>query len=230
MSITIYWSCTEEEWLRAKEPTLIYKKFIKNVKDEKTQIQSCPSVKDYMQNLHSLQSIYNYSFQLSKNNTTSSNLYDQEFFNNHVTVRSEIDRLFSFRQSFVFFTEEKSLKMSCGIFPFLENNNITKNCITIPGKLDIGRWFRQLDFAFYLKNEDNIFKIEEDEIFQYIHFETKEKIIFKQYRTTEKIKKYLFDIEKSKDSRINKNRFLESYYSMFNHKKLIIEEIKRNLI
>ena len=230
MSIIVYWACNEDEWLRAKEPGLIYKKFIKNIKDEKTQVQSCPSVKDYMQNLYFMQSIYSYSFELSENNITSSNTYDQNFFDNHVTIRSEIDKLFSFKQSFIFFTEKKSLTMSSGIFPFLENNNITKNCITVPGKLDIGKWFRQLDFAFYLKNKENIFKIEEDEIFQYIGFETKEKIIFKQFRSTEIIKKYLLDIEKSKDFRPNKRRLLENYYLMFNHKKLIIEEIKRNLI
>ena len=62
MSIIVYWACNENEWLRAKEPGLIYKKFIKNIKDEKTQVQSCPSVKDYMQNLYFIKHFIFYFF------------------------------------------------------------------------------------------------------------------------------------------------------------------------
>ena len=68
------------------------------------------------------------------------------------------------------------------------------------------------------------------DIFQYIKFDTKEKIIFKQFRVNEKINEYFLDIINAKSSRINKPRILKSYYSMFNHKKNIIKEIKNNLI
>ena len=130
----------------------------------------------------------------------------------------------------IFFTEEKTLNMSAGIFPFLENNNITKNCIVVPGTLDIGKWFRPSDFAFYLKSNHNNFKIEEDEIYQYIKFHTDEKIIFKQFQINEKLNKYLLDITSAKEFRKVKNRSLENYYSMLKHKKYIIKEIKNNLI
>ena len=120
--------------------------------------------------------------------------------------------------------------MSAGIFPFLEDNNITKTCITIPGTLDIGKWFRSTDFAFYLKNNINEFEIEEKEIYQYIKFNTENKIIFKQFFVSEKIKTYLFDIINSKEYRNLKNRSLEEYYLMLRHKKNIIKEIKNNLL
>jgi hypothetical protein len=231
MSIIVYWACNEREWLRAKEPEPIYKNFAKNVKDKNTTIELCPSVKDYMKNIFSIKSLYEYNFEISDDGkNATSGFYDQEFFDRHLIFRSKIDKLFSFSQNFVFFTEEKSLNMSAGILPFMEDNNITKRCVTIPGTLDIGKWFRLTDFAFYLKKDYNDFKIKEDEIFQYIKFDTKEKIIFKQFRVNEKINEYFLDIINAKSSRINKPRILKSYYSMFNHKKNIIKEIKNNLI
>jgi len=231
MSKIIYWACDEDEWLRAKKPEPIYKDFIKNSKNKNLQIEFCPSIKDYMHNIFSIKSLYDYNFKLKQNTGQAfSDLYNQDFFDRHVTVRSQEEKCFSFNQRFIFFTEDKSLTMSAGIFPFLENNNITKRCVVVPGMMDIGQWFRRLDFAFYLKNEYNIFEIEENEIFLYIKFDTKEKIEFKQFRVSKQLFNFLRDIEKSKESRKLKNRFLDSYYKMFNNKKYIIKEIKENLI
>ena len=230
MSINIYWACNEKEWLRAKEPEPIYTNFIKNIKDKNSKLNLCPSVKKYMNNTFSIKSIYDYSFTINENKNVFSEMHDQNFFNAHVQIRSMDDKLFSFKQQFLFFTEEKSLLMSAGLFPFLENNNITKKCIPIPGTVDIGKWFRQMDFAFYLKNDFNNFNIEENEIYQYVTFHTNKKINFKQFKINNTLNDYLLDIENAKISRKIKNRSLESYYSMFNHKKYIIKEIRKNII
>jgi hypothetical protein len=157
-------------------------------------------------------------------------LYDQNFFDKHVIVRSEKEKLFSFTQHFIFFTEENSLKMSAGMLPFLEDNQITNRCIPIPGTFDIGKWFRLTEFAFYLKNNYNRFEIKEDDVFQYIKFDTEEKIIFKQFYVNEKIRKHVEEVIRAKNYRINKYRQLQNYYLMFNHKKEIMKEIKNNLI
>jgi hypothetical protein len=233
MSINVYWASLEKEWLRAEEPEPIYKGFIKdiNFKDGGTALQYCPAVKDYMKNTFSLKSIYDYNFKIMDNeNNVMSNLYDQRFLNEHVTVRSKVEKVFSFTQEIVFFTEEKSLNMSAGILPFLEDNNITKRCRVIPGTVDIGRWFRIIDFAFYLKKDYDSFEIEEGEIFQYLKFDTKDKIIFKQFRANEKLKSYTNDTSNVGRNRLHKSRILETYYSKFNYKKEIIKEIKENLI
>jgi hypothetical protein len=231
MSIIVYWACTEEEWMRAKEPEPIYKKFLKNLEDKSTTIELCPSIKDYMKNIFSLKSLYEYYFEIIDNeNKVFSDLYDQKFFDKHVIVRSEKEKLFSFTQHFIFFTEENSLKMSAGVLPFLEDNQITNRCIPIPGTFDIGKWFRLTEFAFYLKNNYNRFEIKEDDVFQYIKFDTEEKIIFKQFYVNEKIRKHVEEVIRAKNYRINKYRQLQNYYLMFNHKKEIIKEIKNNLI
>ena len=229
-STIVYWSCIEDEWLRAKEPEPIYKNFIKNIKDKTTEIELCPSVKDYTKNTFSLKSIYDYNFEIDKDSNVSSMLYNQKFFDNHVVVRSNIDKCFSFTQNLIFFTEDKSLNISVGVFPYLEDNHITKTCMLIPGKMDIGKWFRTIEFAFYLKSNYTKFEIEEDEIYQYIKFDTENKIIFKQFKANENIKQYISDTTNSKNFRKAKNRQIQNYYNMFNYKKYIIKEIKENLL
>ena len=226
MSIIIYWAVHEDEWVRAKTPESIYKDFVKN---DEMDMKFCPAIKDYMNNIFKIKSLYSYNFKVNKDDTFSE-MYNQKFFNDHVKVRSQKHKMFSFYQSFCFFTEEKSLEMSAGLFPFLEENNITKNCKIIPGTFNIGKWFRRLDFVFNLKTDCDQFKIEEDEVFQYIKFHTNDKIIFKQFKITKEIESYLVDTISSKNFRKFQFRSLDKYYSMINFKKNIIKEIKKNLI
>jgi hypothetical protein len=233
MSTTIYWACNDTEWVRAKTPESIYKNFSKDVKNHEKDLFLCPAIKDYMKNIFSLQSLYSYDFRVSdseKEKQVITDTYDQKFFNDHVIVRSIENQLFSFLERFVFFTEEKSLPMSVGITPFLEDNNITKRCNVIPGTFDIGKWFRQIEFVFYLKKDFNEFKIEENEIFQYIKFHTNEKIIFKQFRINKEIQDFIHDFDSAKDFRKLKPRVLQDYYLMMKNKKMIIKQIKNNLV
>lgn len=231
MAITVYWACTEPEWMRATEPESVYKEFSKLDKTINNDISFCPSVKEYINNTFALRSLYDYEFEIDHNdNTVKSNLYTQDFFDAHVFVRRMEDKSFSFKQEFVFFTEEESLLMSAGIFPYLEDNNITERCTVIPGRVDIGKWFRIMDFAFFLKNKYSSFQIKEKEIFQYIKFDTEEKIVFKQFVANDLLKKYARDIDSSKLFRKRKSARLIDHYSLMKHKKLILKEIKNNLI
>ena len=231
MTINVYWASLEQEWLRAEEPEPVYKDFVKNKKNIESFISFCPAIKEYNKNIFSLKSIYDYEFEINGNAGGAwSPLYDQKFYDNHVEVRSLEDKLFSFSQKLIFFTEKKSLLMSAGIFPYLEDNEITKRCITIPGKFDIGKWFRTTDFAFYLRDGIDSFKIKEGEVYQYLKFDTNEKINFKQFKTNEIINKYVTDITSVKDFRRPKMRNLSEFYFTMKHKKYIIKEIKNNLL
>jgi hypothetical protein len=232
MAITVYWTNRDPNWLRAEEPVSIYKNFVKTEVAQNINVNFCPSVKLYLKNMYGLKSIHEYSFDITEpDGSVISNLYDQDFFNNHVTIRSIEDRAFSFNQPFLFFTEESSLELSIGIFPSFENNFITQNTAVIPGTMDIGKWFRPIDFAFYLKNDQKSFHIKEGDIFQYIQFNTKEKIVFKQFMINDKLSACIDSVLKGKQNRpIKKLGNLEEYYNMMKNKKMIIREIKDNLI
>lgn len=227
--IVVYWACLNKEWMRAKPPVDIYKNTIKKKSSIDIALNMCPGFKDYCSNNFGIQSIFDYEFGFNGTEFYSKD-YSKEFFEKNVSIRSAEDKIFSFNQYYIFFTEEKSLKFSCGIYPFLEDNNITKRCSIIPGTADIGKWFRTIDFAFVLKDEFNEFKIKEDEIFQYIKFHTDDKIKFKQFKMNDKLSSYNDDITHAKSNRRVKMRDISEYYDMFNMKKNIIKQIKENLV
>ena len=227
--IVVYWTCLNKEWMRSNPPVDIYKNAIKKDSYMHIALNMCPGFKDYTKNHFGIQSIFDYEFAFNGDEFYSKD-YDKQFFEKNISIRSAKDKAFSFNQYYIFFTEEKSLKFSCGIYPFLEDNNITKRCTIVPGTIDIGKWFRTIDFAFFLKEGFNEFKVKEGEIFQYVKFDTNAKIKFKQFKMTEKLLSYNDDITHSKSNRRVKMRDLSEYYSMFNMKKSIIKEIKENLI
>lgn len=228
MSINIYWACCEKEWLRANPPLSIFPTFIKNNNEFAHNIGSCPAIRDECKNLFGLKSLYSYEFTIEENNVIAPN-YGQAFYDWHVGVRDLKKKFFSFSQEFIFFTDCQSLEMTGGLFPYLENNNITEKCIVIPGKFDIGKWFRPLEFAFLLRSKFNHFKIEENEIFQYIKFHTTEKLNFIQFRQSDLLTKYAAETIDTRRNRM-KNSLLTFYYEKFKLKKQILKEIKENLL
>jgi hypothetical protein len=99
----------------------------------------------------------------------------------------------------------------------------------VAGKFDIGKWFRGTEFAFYLKDGYDSFKIERNEIYSYMRFHTDEKINLLEFNYSDKLKQFnqeRFDAI----SKVSKLKKLENYYNMFRHKKLILKEIRENLV
>jgi hypothetical protein len=228
-TITVYWTIDAKEWLRAKEPHPIYNTFALTDMAQDIGINMCPSFRQYLNNVYGVRSIYSYDFSILNDRVTSDK-YGQQFFNEHMQVRSPQHKSFSFNSRILFFTEEDSLQMSTGIHPFLEDNEIAKRCMIIPGTLDIGKWFRQIDFAFYLRKEYNHFFIEENDVYQYIQFHTDKKIIFKQFYMDDYLVKQHRHVDDAKQHRPARFRKLDEYYSMFKNKDNIIKAIKQNLV
>lgn len=229
-TINIFWSCLEPEWMRAEEPEAVLSKFIRNDKMTESRIPLCPAFRNELHNVFGIKSIYDYEFSVNtETNEVSTTVYDQKFYNRHVILRSMKERVFTFSQEMIFFTDDSSLVMSGDLFPYLEDNNITERCIVYPGQFDIGRWYRPIEFAFKLKDRYNSFKIEAGEIYQYIRFHTDNNIKFIQFRETPKLNQMLKDITETRSNK--KGIFsLDYYYERFTLKKLIMKEIKENLL
>ena len=228
-AINVFWACPEKEWMYAKEPDKISDIFYSRFKADEnpySHINRCPSFNGSLKNLFALRSLYNYNFQIVDNNLIS-NLYNQEFFNSHITIRSINQKFFSFSNKFIFFTDEPSLNVTFYEYPFLEDNNITQRCMIPSGMFDIGKWFRPTEFAFFLKKDFNEFKIERNEIYSYMRFHTKNKINFKQFRFNSTFVPFITDGLEITNFNL---KTLENFYSLFKNKKFIIKEIKNNLI
>lgn len=230
MTITIYWACLENEWMLAEPPESVSSKFYKKYNFDNNEpaslINYCPSFNENLKNLYTLKSIYDYNFKIN-HNQIETDKHDQPFFNEHVLIRSFKNRFFSFNNRYIFFTEEPSLNVTFYEYPFLEDNNITERCMIPAGKFDIGRWFRNTEFSFFLKKDFNEFKITAGEVYSYIRIHSNSSVKFVQFRYTQKISEY------NKDGfNLTKNplKKLENYYKSFKNKKLIIKEIKENLL
>jgi len=230
MSINIYWACLEDQWMLATPPETVSEHFYKNRTFNKSEpsslINFCPAFNANLKNLFTLKSIYNYNFKIEEKNVVTT-LYDQHFFDDHVVVRSLDNRFFAFRHKYIFFTDEPSLNVTFYEYPFLEDNNITKRCIIPAGTFDIGRWFRNTEFSFFLKKDYDEFIIEKDEIYSYMRVHTDKNINFIQFRYTDLLLKYNND-----GHNLTKNPLysLQNYYKAFKNKKLILKEIHNNLL
>jgi hypothetical protein len=231
MTTTVYWAYCEPQWQMAHEPVSISAEFAKkrlwDAEDKRTQLMYCPAVKEPFLNLYGLKSLYDYEFEVIGNRVTSK-YNDEAFFKAHVNVRSAEKRFFSFVQNYTFFTDAPSLEVTFGFPPYLEDNNVAQRCMQIPGKMDIGKWFRALDMPFYLRKDYNSFKIEREEIYSYCKFHTDDKIEFKQFRMNDELYKFM-----DEGFSLNFNRYMrtmENYYKRFKNKKFILREIKENLV
>jgi hypothetical protein len=234
MLINVYWACLEKEWMLAKEPENVLKKFYesdffknKNVSKD-TNMHMCPAFNSSLKNVYAIKSIYDYEFSVNKNDIFT-NQYDQNFLNDHVYPRDFESKMFSFKHAFIFFTESDSLPTSFYQFPVFEDNEITKRCMIIPGNFDIGKWYRAGEFAFYLKKDFDTFKVSQNDVMYYIKFHTDEKINFLQFRNTEKLSSYqndLFYLNGKIKGKVNMKKF----YSSMKIKNMILKEIKKNLV
>jgi hypothetical protein len=84
-----------EEWLRLKEPTSVRKTFYEKRFHEEsilTEYHRCPFVHNGLNNVYALHSPYDYQFSIN-DGTVFSNNYTQEFFDQHVVVRSTKSKL-----------------------------------------------------------------------------------------------------------------------------------------
>jgi hypothetical protein len=234
MSINVYWACYEDEWIRSSEPEKVSERFYKQEiisKDKNSPIalNYCPAFNKQIQNLYAIKSIYDYSFFI-QNDICTSNMYDQSFFDKHLNIRSIEKKFFSFRNKYIFFTDQKSLNMTAYEYPLFEQNEISQKCIPVSGQYDIGKWFRPLEFPFILKNEFDSLEIKYQDVLYYLRFYTNKKINFKQFIINNKIENMINSTVASTYNHNQTFKNLENFYKMFKGKDYILNEIKQNLV
>ena len=232
--ITIYWGVNTNyspEGIRAEAPIPILQKLAHEriPKDSRVEQQynRCPALIDELTNLYGIKSYYDYTLHFGENGVESPD-HGQEFFDEHVLIRAP--NLFDFYENFHFFTEEASLEMS--LLPaYLEDNSVINSTIMIPGKIDIGKYFRSMTFAFHMKQNCNEVIFNRKEIFFYIKFHTKKKLQFKQFLFTPEINHddYLMSTAKNFKYDLMNLDYYYNIFERFNFKKKILKIIKENL-
>ena len=227
--MNVYWACVEAEWMAATEPESVSKLFYEKYKFDKSEPESilnyCPSFNGHLNNLFAIRSLYDYEFKIDGENVTSQSNPNLD---RRLIVRSLKNKFFSFQNKYIFFTDAPSLNVSFYEYPYLEDNDITARCMIPAGTYDIGKWFRNSEFSFFLKKDYDSFKINRGDIYSYIRFQTKEKIQFKEFRMNPKLSDFMWDSGNLQNGCPMGS--LANYYKAFRSKKLILREIKENLV
>lgn len=192
----------------------------------------CPAIQSLTNNMYALKFPFEYNLALSDDDQNiSSTMYNQDFFNRIVTVRSMQDRLFSLHIHYLFMCEE-SLEME--IVPaYLSENNFTNSTLLISGQFDIGNWARPTDCAFILKKNVRNVKISRGDDWCYVKFLTDKNITLKEFLPSERfLELYLSNVQ-SKHTMSNKIKPLTFWYDLYKTtkiKKILLKEVKENLI
>jgi hypothetical protein len=190
----------------------------------------CPAFRDQFKNTYSLSFPFDYNLYFDKEKIYSPDK-DQNFFNDLIYIRSLKNHFYSINIRYIFFCED-DLLMSMEPAYFTENS-FTCNANLIPGKFNIGKWFRPLDCAFFLKKNSSALEIKKDDIFSYIKFHTDDDLEFKRFIRSENIKKLLeeiYSMRKQREQKIVPLSFFYSYFEKIKIKNKILTEIRNNLI
>ena len=240
--IVIWWGVDttfghgSEEGIRAEEPIPILKKFLTEYAGKNkagNMMSRCPAILDELYNLYGVKSYYDYHLDIDSNGRVSSPDYDQTFLDNHIIDRS--DRCVSFTSGQVFFAPyEKSLLMSQTAASF-EDNDIANKTFMIPGRFDIAKDFRSVDFAFLFKKETSTITFLREDIYFYIRFHTTRPIVFRQFFWDKELNEFnrpMMAVKNNKYWDNPKANILSYYYKLFDKfqfKKKIIKIIEQNL-
>lgn len=244
-SIVVYWAILDNTF-GSTDPDLAYIDLSNRVKamdnfkpNLTTEIKSCPAVVHHLKNIFRVKSPLKYDICWDGKDSFTSTLRDQEFFNKNVLIRDGNTGFLSFGFcSLVFFTEEDSLILEQRQ-AFLSFNEFSKNVSVVEGSFDIGKWFRALEFAFFIKEPNKILAIERGDTLYYLKLHTEKKIKFQKFFLTPELINILKEIQNGRihvreDSKL-KFMFtkLEKYYQVFQqsrYKTRIINLIKQNLL
>ena len=222
--------------LNFSEPQNLYDTQILNEKIEgdpfDVDFRLCPSVKDLTKKIYTLKFPYDYTIDIERKiNYVSSRMYDQNFFDQYVQLRSIESGLISFRLYYIFFSEEEVEAQTSGAY--FSNNSFTNNTRIIPGKLNIGKWFRPLDCAFLINEGVNELVTNKGDDYCYVNFLTNEDITLKRFHMTDTLNKILAQNIDAKTYMKKRFRPLGYWYDHFlqsKQKSLILKEIKENLM
>lgn len=195
----------------------------------------CPAHLEHMKNLFAVPAAYDCDLIIDQQPNqpefaTSTFFTDTANFDRAFLIRSIKNRLFSLNLSTLLLTESDDV-LATQMPAYLESNGFVDNTVIIPGTFNIGKWPRVLECAFHLKENKMLIK-EGDPLF-YLKFYTDEKITFKEFLFTQKMKDYCCTLLDSKGYKTKSSK-LDFFYDMISrkkgYKKRMLEEAKANVI
>lgn len=238
----IYWGASsfhEQMYLglHGPSPAFADAKVLSEKLTQKTQwtdFTRCPSLIQYSNNLFSLKSPIDLDFIYDGNTVIfDHNQYPIDFIGRIATERDLKAGLISLGLCpYMFFAEGDCEMQLSG--STMADNEFTQNCIVLPGQYNVGKWFRGIDFGFFIKNKNVKVSIKKGDTIANLRFLTDEKITFKKFFITNECNNLANLVVNYKHSqKFPLNKYLASMYNDFQSSKLrnqVLKEINANLM
>jgi hypothetical protein len=237
----VYWSVTkpsEDIYLGLDEPKPVIADFKETAnllpfKQTRSDFTRCPSVIDYSKNMFSIKSPTNIGFVWDGNEVHFDDSIDKDFLAGVVLPREIKSGMLSLRiMPYVFLAEDSCEMHLTG--PNLCINNFVDTCTVVPGQFNVGKWFRPLDFGFFIRQQHREVLIAKGDTIANIRFLTDEPITFKKFYLTPTCEDIINNVVSFKKSqRLGLKNYFTSMYNDFHTSKLrkiLMKEIKNNLL
>jgi len=221
----------EHGFLYGSEPSSSNKDFVASLDvAERVRFLRCPAYQDSVRNLYNIGSQFDMEVKVGDGSIHSDEL-TQEFFDNYITNHSPEDDLYAVRQNLMFIAESDSLEITQK-HPTLVDTDWSKDVMVVPGKIDIGKYFRKLECAFKIRKGIDKVSLKEGEPLYSIEVHTDIKVKLVPFYWSSDFDNLVQNMAFLGEA-THKWKPLKFYYDVVkkkNIKKLIMKEIKKNLM
>lgn len=235
-SIKVFWCPVYEQssidWnLLYYEPTSL----LKEINDNKVSnlpsdnFLKCPAFVNEVKNTFVLKNSISseYKFLQGKMNPVSDSFIELNQFR-----KSSLENatLMTYKLSWIFFTEEESLDMSLTA-PYFSNSPHLRYGSIVPGRFDIGKWFRNVNLEFNLWGVEPYFALNDEEAVGYVQFHTDKKIELVRFTMNDFLAK--ISTSTGQSSQWLPRQTLTERYLRFKKtktKEIVLREINKNLV
>jgi hypothetical protein len=141
------------------------------------------------------------------------------------------DNLISLKIHYIFFAEESLEVETFGAH--FSDNEFTRKTRIIPGRFDIGKWFRPLDCAMLINKNEDTLNINNGDAFSYIKFLTNEEVKLRKFVMTDELASIVrqnVDYKRFTNKKFSPLSHWYDLYKRSNQKKYILNRIQNNLM
>ena len=226
---TIYWS----PWINAemypaynlcfKEPTSLLETLKHGINHENKldNYFKCPGFLNYVKNIYTLNAPFDIDAEL-----INGQFYNQLYQRKSASIKDA--ETINIATNWIFFAEDTLYIESMP--PFMHNLSLHNSGFYVPGTFDISKWFRPLEYAYQLWPGVTTLQAREGDPLIYLKVNTEEPVEFKRFYMTDRIRDISKGCIRMKQFKSIKN--LSKLYDIFtpNYRKLLLKEIKNNLV
>jgi hypothetical protein len=236
-TLNIYWSpasftLDEESWnMLYSDPKSILSDFYdkRNTDAKHRSFLSCPAFKDKLKNVFMFNNIFDSEYSYKDNfiesiGQSAVGLYSQR------QPSINTGPLLTYNMSWIFFSEEP---VDCFFTsPYFHKTEYLSSGALVPGKFDIGSWFRPFNLEMQMYSSEGTIKFNKNDPLFYMDIDTNKKINFIRFNMNKKIHSLYQEAVQSPE-RYKRLMPLKERYSIFKNSKMkdiILNEIKKEVI